>query len=90
MATVYRIHLALASLASLACALAWIRYRSAVWLIFLGLSLSWLAAVVILRDLRDLRGRLWEREGKCPGCGYDVRASGDRCPECGRVRSADP
>lgn len=43
-----------------------------------------LPAVWVPRRVRSmLRGRKWGRAGLCPSCGYDLRASPERCPECG-------
>lgn len=33
--------------------------------------------------------RLTAPKGACPECGFDMRRSGDTCPECGTVAPAD-
>lgn len=50
--------------------------------------LYWLVALVtaippLLFVRRLLRRRSLERRGCCRTCGYDLRASPERCPECG-------
>jgi hypothetical protein len=50
------------------------------WALVAASSLLPLAWVVRRWRTRGLR-----RQGHCRGCGYDLRASRDRCPECGRA-----
>jgi hypothetical protein len=48
---------------------------------------SFLPMAVVLRTLaRRLRGRWRDRNGLCRNCGYDLRSSRERCPECGTTR----
>jgi hypothetical protein len=49
-----------------------------VWPVVIG---AWWLAVWRLR--RDMRRRRRGSEGRCLTCGYDLRASGAVCPECG-------
>ena len=46
----------------------------------------WLVAVAavlpLARARRGVRHHLRSRRGGCPSCGYDLRASPGRCPEC--------
>jgi hypothetical protein len=45
------------------------------WLVILAM-MTWTAGRWIGREYRDV--------GLCPACGYDLRATPDRCPECGK------
>ena len=51
----------------------------------------WLIAALpvllpVVAAVRQQRQRKRCRLGLCPACGYDLRATPDRCPECGRLQ----
>ena len=59
-----------------------------------GITLpAWLAALPllippVLWSNAAWRKRRRHRAGQCPTCGYDLRATPERCPECGTARPA--
>jgi hypothetical protein len=57
-----------------------LEFRLSVFVILFGLLPG---AWLVVRGGRRLRR--WDRSfnGRCPDCGYDVRATPTRCPECG-------
>jgi hypothetical protein len=68
----------------------WIdRYRAVVvpyW--FLGLIFVAAPALRVAQMVRvRYRGSRRARHGLCSACGYDLRATADRCPECGNMVS---
>ena len=46
--------------------------------------IAWLLRPVVRRYLRSRR----KVDGLCPSCGYDLRATLERCPECGLIAGA--
>ena len=55
-----------------------------------ALTTAVLPALWIRRVRRDRTLRRRANAGQCPSCGYDLRATPERCPECGRVPAAPP
>ena len=47
-----------------------------------------MGVVVFTKDERQQITRT--RRGLCPKCGYDLRATPDRCPECGTATPTRP
>jgi hypothetical protein len=48
------------------------------------------AALPVLAARRAWRRHRTARKGHCQSCGYDLRATPDRCPECGAVPATLP
>jgi hypothetical protein len=61
------------------------RLREEVWAAPLPALACAFAILPVVRWRRRLLPRHRYRTGVCSGCGYDLRATPDRCPECGRI-----
>ena len=53
-----------------------------------ALTAGWPCARILVQ-IRSRHRRLRRDGGFCPACGYDLRASPDRCPECGTPITSD-
>ena len=60
------------------------RYVKAPWWSLVALT----AAGPVARAISSFRRGRRRRAGRCPACGYDLRATPGRCPECGTAASA--
>jgi hypothetical protein len=52
---------------------------------FMTLAFTLIPTITLLKLIRSFTRR---SAGRCAVCGYDLRASPDRCPECGTVPAA--
>jgi hypothetical protein len=53
-----------------------------------GIAATAFLILPISQALSSVKQRRRRRRGMCPACGYDLRATPDRCPECGAVPAA--
>jgi hypothetical protein len=59
-------------------------FAATVWCLLLAM-----AAPLYPRAFDLARRRVRNRAGRCTSCGYDLRASPERCPECGWRRNLE-
>ncbi len=58
------------------------------WVVVIGMIFPPLVVAIGFARFQDRASRsaIWKATGRCPVCGYDLRASPFRCPECGTER----
>ena len=60
-------------------------WENSLWSVFP--TMSWIglpiAVLIVAYDRRRIRRESRQEAGECLNCGYDLRATPDRCPECG-------
>jgi hypothetical protein len=65
----------------------WAAHAITIPLWFLSTVTAVLPAIKLQRlvrtKMRDIRSLRWRRRGLCGSCGFDIRFSPERCPECG-------
>jgi hypothetical protein len=54
-------------------------------LVVIGIATIAVPVLVFQPEIKKVVADHRSREGRCPSCGYDLRATPERCPECGMI-----